>query len=119
MSNYYLNTNYKKNNLCKNRKIKSISQEMFKRSIVPLYILILSLISSSLILKPKKNLYSKYHKFIIFFLGFLIVTISQISFKFISQSKNSDLIVISVPILLIFFYYFVLVLKTKFKFRTL
>jgi len=118
LSNYYLNTNYKKNNLCKQRKIKSVSQEMFKRSIVPLYILILALVSSSLILKPKKK-YSKYHKFIIFFLGFLIVIISQISFKFISQSKNLDLIVISTPILLILFYYYFLILKTKYKFGAL
>jgi lipopolysaccharide export system permease protein len=119
LSNYYLNTNYKKNNLCKKRKIKSISQEMFKRFIVPLYILILALVSSSLILRPKKKIYLKYHKFIIFFLGFLIVIISQLSFKFISQSKNLDLIVISVPILMIFFYYFFLILKTKYKFGAL
>ena len=92
---------------------------MFKRLIVPLYIFILSLVSSSLIIKPKKNLYSKYYKFIIFFLGFSIVTISQISFKFISQSKNLDLFVISSPILLIFFYYCFLILKTKSKVRAL
>ena len=92
---------------------------MFQRSIAPLYILILSLVSSSLILKPKNNLYLKYHKFIIFLIGFLIVIISQISFKFISQSINLDLLIISSPILLVFFYYLLLILKTKSKFRTL
>ena len=119
LSNYYLNKNYNKNDLCENRKIKSISDEMFKRSITPLYILILSLVSSSLILKPKNNLYLKYHKFIIFLIGFLIVIISQISFRFISQSINLDLFIISSPILLVFFYYLLLILKTKSKFRTL
>jgi len=118
-SNYYLNKNYQKNNICKDRTIKSISQEIFKRFIVPLYILVLSLISSSLVIKPKKNLYLKYYKFIIFILGFIIMLISQISFKFISQSKNIDLIVISIPILLVFFYYFFLILKTKSRFKTL
>ncbi len=116
--NYDLNKNYKKKNICENRKLKSISEEMFKRFIVPLYIFILSLISSSLIIKPKKNFFLKYHKFIIFILGFFVTIISQISFKFISQTKNIDLVVISTPILLISFYYFFLILKTKSKFKT-
>ena len=90
---------------------------MFKRFIVPLYILILSLISSSIILKPKKNFFLKYYKYIIFIFGFMVTMISQISFKFISQSNNLDLIVISTPILLIIIYYFFLILKTKSKFK--
>jgi len=116
--NYELNKKYKKDNICKNRKLKSISEEMFKRFIVPLYILILSLISSSIILKPKKNIFLKYYKYIIFIFGFIVTMISQISFKFISQSNNLDLIVISTPILLIIIYYFFLILKTKSKFKT-
>ena len=110
--------NYKKTNQCENRKIKPISQELFKRFIVPLYIFILSLVSSSLIIKPKKNLYVKYHKFLIFILGFLTMIISQISFKFISESKNLDLTIISFPILMIFFYYTFLISKTKLNFKT-
>ena len=109
---------YKKNNICEDRRIKPISQELFKRFIVPLYILILSLVSSSLIIKPKKNLYVKYHKFSIFILGFLTMIISQISFKFISESKNLDLTIISFPILIIFFYYTFLISKTKLNFKT-
>tara|TARA_B100000700_G_scaffold276428_1_gene322995 strand:+ start:548 stop:1660 length:1113 start_codon:yes stop_codon:yes gene_type:complete len=111
--NYDLN----ENNICENRKLKSISEEMFKRFIVPFYIFILSLISSSLILKPKKSFFLKYYKFIIFILGFVVTVISQISFKFISQSKNLDLIVVSTPVFLILFYYLFLLLKTKSKFK--
>ena len=91
---------------------------MFKRFIIPFYIIILSLISSSLIIKPKKNFLLKYYKFIIFILGFLVTVISQISFKFISQSKNLDLIVILTPLFLILFYYSFLKLKTKSKLKT-
>jgi len=117
-SNHNLNIKYENEHVCINRKIKSISQELFKRFIVPLYIFILSLISSSLIIKPEKKLYSKYHKFIIFLFGFSIITISQISFKFISHLKNLDLIIISTPLLLVFFYYLFLILKTKSKYKT-
>ena len=117
--NYNPNKIYELNNICRSRELKSISEEMFKRFIIPFYIFILSLISASLILKPKKNLFSKYHKFIIFILGFMVTVISQISFKFISQSKNIDLIVILTPLIMIFFYYLFLIMNTKSNFKTL
>ena len=117
--NFDLNNNSKRSNVCKHRTLKSISEEMFKRFIVPLYIFILSLISSSLILKPKKNYFLKYYKFIIFCLGFLVTIISQISFKFISQSQNLDLIVISTPLILVSIYYLFLIMKTKSQFKVL
>ena len=116
--NYKPNKIYEINDICRNRDLKSISEEMFKRFIIPFYIIILSLISSSLIIKPKKNFLLKYYKFIIFILGFLVTVISQISFKFISQSKNLDLIVILTPLFLILFYYSFLKLKTKSKLKT-
>ena len=114
--NLYINVKYK--HICERRKIKSLSQEIFKRFVVPLYIFILSLVSSTLVIKPKKKKIIKYYKYMIFLFGFFIITISQISFKFISHLKNLDLIIISIPVLLVFFYYFFLILKTKSKFKT-
>ena len=114
--NLYINDEFK--HICKHRKIKSLSQEIFKRFVVPLYIFILSLVSSTLVIKPKKKKFIKYYKYMIFLFGFFIITISQISFKFISHLKNLDLIIISIPVLLVFFYYFFLILKTKSKFKT-
>ena len=114
--NLYINDEFK--HICENRNIKSLSQEIFKRFVVPLYIFILSLVSSTLVIKPKKKKIIKYYKYMIFLFGFFIITISQISFKFISHLKNLDLIIISIPVLLVFFYYFFLILKTKSKFKT-
>ena len=114
--NLYINDEFK--HICEDRKIKSLSQEIFKRFVVPLYIFILSLVSSTLVIKPKKKKFIKYYKYMIFLFGFFIITISQISFKFISHLKNLDLIIISIPVLLVFFYYFFLILKTKSKFKT-
>jgi len=99
--------------------MKSISEEMFKRFIIPFYILVLSLISASIIIKPKTNPYAKYHKFFIFLLGFITVIISQLSFKFVSKSNFIDVMIIITPILLIFIYYLFLLLKTKLKINTL
>ena len=117
-SNHNLYINVKFKHICERRKIKSLSQEIFKRFVVPLYIFILSLVSSTLVIKPKKKKFIKYYKYMIFLFGFFIITISQISFKFISHLKNLDLIIISIPVLLVFFYYFFLILKTKSKFKT-
>ena len=114
--NLYINDEFK--HICEDRNIKSLSQEIFKRFVVPLYIFILSLVSSNLVKKPKKKKFIKYYKYMIFLFGFFIITISQISFKFISHLKNLDLIIISIPVLLVFFYYFFLILKTKSKFKT-
>jgi len=114
-SSYYFKNNYNKNFLCETRKIKSISEELFKRLIIPLYIFVLSLIAASLIIKPKINPYAKYHKIFIFLLGFGIMIISQVSFKFISKSMLLDFIVVIAPLLLIFFYYFILIIKTNLK----
>ena len=80
-----------------------------------MYIFVLSLIAASLIIKPKINPYAKYHKIFIFLLGFGIMIISQVSFKFISKSMLLDFIVIIAPLLLIFFYYFILIIKTNLK----
>ena len=114
--NLYINDEFK--HICEDRNIKSLSQEIFKRFVVPLYIFILSLVSSTLVIKPKKKKIIKYYKYMIFLFGFFIITISQISFKFISHLKNLDLIIISIPVLLVFFYYFFLILKTKSEFKT-
>ena len=68
-----------------------------------------------------RNNYNNFHyihKFSIFILGFVIMVISQISFKFVSESKNLDLTIISFPIMMIFFYYIFLFSKTKFNFKT-
>ncbi len=104
---------------CKLRPIDQVSEEMFKRLIIPAYIFILSLISVSLIIKPKSSNIFKYHKFNIFIIGFSLIIFSQVSFKFIVNSFLSDLIVVLIPIFLIFIFYIFLLLKTKFKLNRL
>ena len=50
--------------------IKETYEEIFKRVINPIYIIILSLISSRVILKPKSNFLNYYNKILLFILGF-------------------------------------------------
>lgn len=95
------------------KEINNISKEMFKRISIPLYIIILSLISSSLILKPKSNNKIKYFKSLIFLIGFLIIIFSQISYNFVNLSKFNDLIAFLIPIIFVFFFYIFLLFKFR------
>ena len=101
------------------RKIDSITEEIYKRTVIPFYILILSLISSSLLIKPKSNKYLKYYKSFIFLFGFLFVIFSQIGSKFITHNLIYDFIVLFAPIIFVVIYYLTILFKTNFKLKYL
>ena len=107
------------NEICNERSLKQVSQEMFKRAIVPLYILIVSLIASSLIIKPKIFLLQKFHKLNIFVFGILLILFSQVSMKLIGKNIETDLFFSALPFILVLFYYIFLFLKNKFTLKTL
>ena len=109
----------RKNNKICPRKIESITEEIYKRTVIPLYILILSLISSSLLIKPKSNKYFKYYKSFVFFIGFFLIIISQIGSKFISQNLTYDLLVLLSPIFFVAIFYTTILIKTNFKLKYL
>ena len=99
--------------------IKEIYEEMFQRMINPIYIVILSLLSSLIIIKPKINFMENYFKIILFITGFSIILFSQLTYKFITYSLNIEVIFITLPILFIIFFYLFLLIKTKFNMRFL
>ena len=74
--------------------IKETYEEIFKRVINPIYIIILSLISSLIILKPKSNFLNGHNKILLFILGFFIILFSQLSYKFISYSELIEILLI-------------------------
>ena len=111
--------NQKKNNKICPRKIESITEEIYKRTVIPLYILILSLISSSLLIKPKSNKYLKYYKSFVFFIGFLCIIFSQIGSKFITHNLINDIIALSAPIIFVAIFYLTILFKTNFKLKYL
>ena len=100
---------------CHTRTVKSISEELYKRFVIPFYTLIISLVAASLIIEPKSKYFSKLHKLNIFLIGILVITISQLSLKFFLNSINITYLILFLPFLLVFLYYFILLLFTKFK----
>ena len=80
-----------------------------------MYIIILSLISSLVILKTKKIKLDKFYRFLIFFLGFAIIIISELSYKFVGQELELEIFSISLPIIFIIFFYLYILIKSNFK----
>ena len=95
--------------------LKEIYEELFKRIIFPIYMIILALISSSLLVKPRSNLSFGNYKFLIFVIGFVLIIFSQLSFKFVFNSIYIEVLTILFPILSIFIFYLSIFIKTKFR----
>ncbi len=105
--------------ICKNRNLKSISEELYKRLIIPFYTLIISLIGASLIIEPKLKYFTRFHKLNIFLVGTFIIILSQISIRFIFNSVSTINLVIVLPITLVIIYYLYLFIITKLKLNIL
>ena len=100
---------------CENRKLTSISEELYKRLILPFYTLIISLIAASLIIDPKSKYFYKFHKINIFLIGSLVIILSQISLKFFLLSVGMVYTILILPLILVIFYYLLLLIFTKFR----
>ncbi len=104
-----------KNETCHLRTVKSISEELYKRLILPFYTLVISLIGASLVIEPKTKYFVKFHKLNIFLIGVLTIILSQISLKFFLDSISISYLIILLPLILVFIYYFFILMITKFR----
>ena len=95
--------------------VKNIYEEIFKRTINPIYLIFISLISSLIILKSKVNFLQNYYKFFLFFIGFITILFAELSYKFILLSNKVEITLLLSPILSILFFYLYILVKTKFK----
>ena len=95
-----IDTNFEVEN-CRMENIDNIIKELYKRIIIPLYIPVLILISLLLILKSKENInYTKY-RFLIFFIGFSTIIISEMTIRLISEDFLKNIKFFIIPIVLI------------------
>ena len=114
IKNYYYKKKFTNKN-CKNRSVKSILEELYKRMILPFYILVISLVGSSLIIEPKSKYLNKFHKMNIFLIGGFTIILSQLGLKLLISSNIILYLIIFLPLLLVFVYYLILMIRTKFK----
>ena len=109
---YKLKSSFSENNLACNKKtIPIIFEETYKRLIVPVYIIIVSIISSCLVLRSENdNSFTKF-KIIIFSTGIFLIILSQALSEYLGKLNFTSLILSFFPI------YFGVILYSILQFR--
>ena len=98
---------------CRLNKLNESFQEFFKRTVLPLYLPILSLIACLIIIKSKDDYDYLRYKFLLFVFGVCTIIISEISIKYSGTQLIQNLLLISLPILLFIFIYGYFIKKFK------
>ena len=100
---------------CTERNKINITKELYKRLIVPIYIPILMLVPYLLILSSKEKLGYKKLKLTTFFLGVVIIILSEGVIRFINPKLDENLIIFMFPFVTFIFLYFIFIYKLNFK----
>ena len=87
---------------CNNEVLGEILREILKRLYLPIYIPLLALIASIVVLKSKDFWQYSNFKFILFMNGFITISISEISIRYVGDNKLNNLIFVILPLLLFF-----------------
>ena len=101
--------------VCDKKNLSNVSQELFKRIYLPLYIPLIALISCLLILKSKEQKIFNKYKLLIFLTGFFVIFFSEISIKYVGANPLSNYLLISLPILLYLLTYSFILRKLRYN----
>ena len=102
--------------VCDKSSINPVFQEMYKRLIIPLYIIVVGFIASCLVIKSKSQFESTKFKSIIFILGFIFVIYSEGSINIISFDNLNKSIIALAPFCLAVSGYLFFISSKKLKF---
>ena len=100
---------------CRPENINNILKEFHKRITVPLYIPALMLICLLVITKSKENSNYTMYRLKIFFIGFLIIILSELSLRFVEKNFLNNLIIFLTPIIIMIYLYITFYIKLNFK----
>ena len=111
---FKFNEPFKTTNLtCNKRSAYVIIEEMYKRLIVPFYIIIVSIIGSSLIINSgNENSYTNKRKYI-FILGIIFIILSQILSQYSSDPSLKNFSFVISPFLIATLFYSIIQIKLK------
>ena len=102
---------------CTIRNSDNIIKELYKRIIIPLYIPVLILTALLLIIHSKENINFNRQRLLVFFIGLLIIIISETSLRFIEKQLLENIKIITIPIILIILFFIFFYKSFKFKFK--
>ena len=100
---------------CNINSINPVSQELYKRSLNSIYILIVSLIACGLIIKSKDDFNYEKYKLIIFCIGVFAIILSELVTQYIKYDSFVSILLIGLPFVLSISIYSYLNFKSNFK----
>ena len=98
---------------CNENSISAVNEEIYKRLIVPFYILIISLVGSCLALKSELENHFNIHKILIFLAGIIFIILSQILSKYSSEPLLKNISILIMPFLISLMFYLFIQFKLK------
>ena len=98
---------------CQESSIKNIKEELFKRFYKPIYLLLLSLIACFIFFISKENKKFTLYRYIIFFIGIVVIIISEISLRYSSNNIFGQYFFIIFPVFSILSLYFFAYIRSK------
>ena len=98
---------------CNESSIDSVFKEIYKRLILPFYIILAAFISGCLVIKSKTQTNFSKFKSIIFLLGFILIVFSEGSSNLLNYFSLNKSLVVIIPFVLITFIYLTILIKKK------
>jgi lipopolysaccharide export system permease protein len=102
-----------KNFQCTAKSFKSLARELYKRTYLPLYIPLITIIVCFLVLNSHTSFDNKRFKLKIFLAGIFIVIFSQVSINLISDKMLNNILVLSVVPMTLVLSYILFISKMK------
>ncbi len=102
--------------VCDESSVNAVLQEMYKRLIIPLYIIVVGFVASCLIIKSKNQSDSIKFKSIIFILGFVFVIFSEGSTNILSFDNLNKSTILLIPFIVCIVGYLIFISSRKLKF---
>jgi lipopolysaccharide export system permease protein len=96
---------------------RNVYKELFKRLINPLYLPVLILISLMLILNSKENPKYTKNKYLIFFIGFIIIILSESSLGYINNNLIKNISILILPLIFTLLIYLTYIYKLNLVYR--
>ena len=98
---------------CEKNIYKNLTQEMYKRTFLSLYIPLICIISCFVILKSSTNIGYKLLKYKVFLFGIFFVVLSQISINMVNLNTFFGIVTFLIPLFLSLIIYFFFLIKMK------
>lgn len=102
--------------VCDDTSVNSVLQELYKRLILPLYIIVSGFIASCLIIKSRSHSSSVIFKSVIFILGFIFIIFSEGSINIVSFHNFNKSLIAFIPFIASIIGYLVFINSKKLKF---